>query len=77
MIGYALGDKSARQMNPKGVHSAHHPQRGDLSARTEIFLLLMRVGICRSVSDLFSTPKNKIIAIGERSKKHCNGPKNA
>ena len=28
-------DQSAQQMNPKGVHSAHHPHRGDLSTKTE------------------------------------------
>ena len=37
--------ESARQMNPKGVHSAHHPQRGDLSARTDPTTLRARLGL--------------------------------
>jgi predicted heme/steroid binding protein len=28
-------DQSARQMNPEGVHSAHHPLGGDLSAKID------------------------------------------
>ena len=29
-------DQPAQQMNPKGVHSAHHPHRGDLSAKADV-----------------------------------------
>ena len=28
-------DQPAQQMNPFGVHSAHHPHRGDLSAKAD------------------------------------------
>ena len=31
----ALGDQPARQMNPKWVHSAHHPYGGDLIAKVD------------------------------------------
>ena len=52
----ALGDQPARQMNPFGVHSVHHPHRGDLSARTDA------PNGCAVTFDLFDVVNTKIVS---------------